>query len=65
MKKRIFEQLKTSREIYCKYAERHIADDYPYHRCKRMLAYTASLNKAIAMLGKGIGSDEIYQLISL
>ena len=52
MKKRTFEQLQVSKAIYRKHAERHKANDYPMHRCKRMMAYTALLTKAIAKAGE-------------
>lgn len=37
-----------SKAIYKKYAERYRANDYLQHRARRMWAYTAHLNKAIA-----------------
>lgn len=52
MKKRTREQLTQSRTIYRKHAERHKVNDYPYHRCKRMIAYTALITKAIAKAGE-------------
>lgn len=48
MKKRTHEQIMRSKVIYRKYAERHKLNDYPYHRCKRMMAYTSLLTKAIS-----------------
>ncbi|WP_193768907.1 hypothetical protein [Metasolibacillus meyeri] len=48
MKKRNFNQLMTSKAIYRKHAARHKANDYPSGRCKRMMAYTSLLTKAIA-----------------
>lgn len=51
MKQRTREQIMASKAIYRKHAQRHKAADYPYHRCKRMLAYTALLTKAIAKAG--------------
>lgn len=48
MRKRTHEQLIASRAIYRKHAERYKAANYPEHRARRMLAYTAHLNKAIA-----------------
>jgi len=48
MKKRTHEQLMESKAIYRKHAQRHKANDYPLHRCKRMMAYTAALSKVIA-----------------
>ena len=47
MKRRTVEQLKIHKSIYRKHAERHKANDYPAHRIKRMMAYTALLTKAI------------------
>ncbi|WPK10266.1 hypothetical protein R6U77_09990 [Lysinibacillus louembei] len=52
MKQRTFEQIMQSKSIYRKHAERYKANDYPYHRVKRMMLYTALLTKAIA---KGAG----------
>ena len=52
MKKRTFEQLQVNKAIYRKHAERHKSNDYPSHRCKRMMAYTALLTKAIAKAGE-------------
>lgn len=49
IKKRDFEQIKTSKAIYQKHAARHKAGGYPERHCKRMLAYTAALTKAIAV----------------
>lgn len=51
MRNRTHEQIKESKEIYRKHAERHKANDYPYSRCKRMMAYTAALTKAIVRKG--------------
>lgn len=56
MKKRTFEQIKNNRAIYRKHATRHKAADYPLHRCKRMMAYTAALTKAIATAGERHGA---------
>lgn len=52
VKKRNLEQIKVSKAIYRKHAEHHKSNDYPEHRCKRMLAYTAALTKAIAVAGQ-------------
>lgn len=52
MKKRTHEQIMTSKAIYRKHAERHKANDYPYHRCKRMMAYTSLLTQAVAKAGE-------------
>lgn len=50
MKKRTHEQIMQSKAIYRKHAERYKANNYPEHRARRMLAYTAHLNKAITAL---------------
>lgn len=52
MKKRTLEQIKASKAIYAKHAARHKAADYPYSRCRRMMAYTAVLTKAIVKAGE-------------
>lgn len=52
MRVRTHEQIMASKAIYRKYAERHKSADYPYQRCKRMMAYTAALTKAIAKAGE-------------
>lgn len=52
IKKRTREQIRQSKAIYHKHAERHKAANYPYHRCKRMMAYTALVTKAIAKAGE-------------
>ena len=52
MRKRTREQIRHSKAIYKKYAKRHKAADFPYHRCKRMMAYTALITKAIAKAGE-------------
>lgn len=49
MKKRTLEQLKMSKAIYHKHATRYKANEYPLHRCMRMMAYTALVTKAIAI----------------
>lgn len=51
-KRRTREQIMQSKAIYRKHAERYKANDYPEHRAKRMLAYTAALNKAITLISK-------------
>lgn len=48
MRKRTSEQILVSKAIYRKHAEQYKANDYPEHRARRMLAYTAHLNKVIA-----------------
>lgn len=40
-----------SKALYRKYAARYKFANYPEHRAKRMLAYTAHLNKVIALKG--------------
>jgi len=52
MKKRTFEQLQASKAIHRKHAGLHKANDYPLHRCKRMMRYTALITKAIAKAGE-------------
>lgn len=52
MKKRTFEQIVQSKSLYKKYAERYKENDYPMHRIKRMMAYTALITKAIAKVGE-------------
>jgi len=52
MKKRTFEQVIQCKAIYRKHAERHKVNDYPQHRCKRMMVYTSLLLKAIANASK-------------
>lgn len=51
MKKRSWEQVKTSKVIYRKHAEHYKASDYPVHSAKRMMAYTSLTTKAIARMG--------------
>lgn len=51
MKERTHEQIMASKELYRKHAACYKTSNYPEHRAKRMLAYTAHLNKAIALKG--------------
>ena len=52
MKQRTFEKLYVSKAIYSKHAKRHKEEDYPAHRIKRMMAYTAMLTKETALMMK-------------
>lgn len=51
MKKRSWEQIKASKAIHRKHAERYKANDYPEHRTKRMMAYTSLITNVIARMG--------------
>ena len=52
MKRRTVEELKMNKAIYRKHAERHKANDYPEHRIKRMMKYTALITKASTLVAK-------------
>lgn len=49
MKRRSKEQILKSKEIYRKHAYRYKAANYPEHRARRMLAYTAQISKATSV----------------
>lgn len=51
MKKRSWQQIKASKAIHRKHAERYKANDYPEHRTKRMMAYTSLITNVIARMG--------------
>jgi len=52
MKHRTLKQLQASKAIYRKHAELHKLNDYPAHRIKRMMKYTALVTKAIVKVGE-------------
>lgn len=50
-RKRTYEEMMRSKEIYKKHALKNKAEGYPEKRAKRMLAYSACLTRAIAEHG--------------
>ena len=48
MKQRTFQELMVSKAIHRKHAEKHKANGYPYHRCRRHLLYVSLITKAIS-----------------